>query len=378
MISGGGTGGHIYPALAIFDQLKKEDERGKFLYVGTPNGLEKELATRAGYDYETVRVMGMPRNASLKSLKSASVLLQGLADANRILKKFKPDIVIGTGGYVSFPVLFMAQRKGIKTLVQEQNAFPGKANRILSKKADGVAIAFKEAKDRIDSHKWFLSGNPIRPEFLNVDRLESRKELGIKENEKMILSFGGSGGQESINDALIEIFKNQPNFKYKLYHITGRSHYNSFINRIKDENILLNDNIKLLDYSHEIPKILSAADLSILSSSAMSLAEVSVLGIPSILIPKEYTADNHQEYNARAFEKAGASYVFLEKELNGNDLYNSIVKILEDERIMLKMKECAKILSRPNSTEIIVENIFKLIKWLCLGKLVEEEKKREK
>lgn len=368
IISGGGTGGHIYPALAILDQIKKIDTDAKILYVGTPDGLERELAIKSGYDYETVRVMGLPRKPSLKSLKSAAVLLKGLGDANRILRKFKPDVVIGTGGYVSFPVVFLAQKKKIKTMIQEQNAYPGKVNRILAKEADKVAIAFEDAKKRLDTSKIFLAGNPIRPDFLNINREESRKNLRINKEEKVIVSFGGSGGQESINDAVIGMLKENNTFPYTLYHITGRVYYKEFMDKIKAEKIQLADNINIIEYSHKMPELLGGADLGILSSSAMSLAEISALGLPSILIPKEYTADNHQEFNARAFENAGASSVILEKDLNSNTLYESIKNILDNESLMLKMKECAKILARPNSTKEIVENIFELIKWFMARK----------
>lgn len=362
LVSGGGTGGHIYPALAIFDKLKNKDPEGEFLYVGTPNGLEKELAKRAGYNYGKVRVMGMPRNISIKSFRSGIELVKGLKDANKILKNFKPDIVIGTGGYVSFPVLFLAQRKGIKTLVQEQNAFPGKANRVLAKNADIVAIAFKEAEKRLDTDKTILTGNPIRPEFSEGNKKKARESLNIKDNEKFILSFGGSGGQESINDAIIEVIEKINGTDYKLTHITGRSHYNKFLKDLENKNIKLKENIEILDYSHEIPKILSAADLSILSSSAISLAEVSALGVPSILIPKAYTADNHQEYNARAFQDAGASKMILEKDLNGEILYEYMREILENDSMMKKMSDCAKMISKPKATETIVEKIFEVLK----------------
>lgn len=364
LITGGGTGGHIYPALAILDELKRRDPDGEFLYVGTPHGLEKELALRAGYDYKTVRVKGLPRSISFDSIKTGIELLKGLLDANKILKTFKPDIVIGTGGYVAFPVVFLAQRKNIKTLIQESNAFPGKVNRILAKKANGIAIAFEDAKKRLSSNNCFLSGNPIRPEFIDVNREASRHELGINEDEKVILSFGGSGGQESINDSILGIIENNKNLSFRLIHITGRPHYNQFMDSLKDKKIDLEENIEILDYSHDIPKLLASSDLAILSSSAISLAEVSVLGIPSILIPKAYTADNHQEYNARAFESAGASTVFLENELNSENLLKSILNIIDNETKMKKMGECAKILSKPNSTELIVDKIISIIKWL--------------
>ncbi len=362
IISGGGTGGHIYPALAIFDELKKRDPSGEFLYVGTPDGLERDLATRAGYDYKPVRVKGLPRSVNKESIKTGIELLKGLGDANKILKSFKPDIVIGTGGYVAFPIVFLAQRKGIKTLLQESNAFPGKVNRILAKKAQGIAIAFEDAKEKLSSDKCFLAGNPIRPDFLEIDRNQSRKELGIGEEEKLILSFGGSGGQESINDSIIGILEKE-DIKYRLIHITGKSHHEQFLNTLKEKEIKINSNVEILDYSHELPKLLGSSDLAILSSSAISLAEVSALGIPSILIPKAYTADNHQEYNARSFEKAGASKMILEENLNYKTLMENLKEILEDKTKMKKMGECARILSKPNSTEIIVDKIISIIKW---------------
>lgn len=362
LISGGGTGGHIYPALAILDELKRRDPNGDFLYVGTPQGLEKELTTLAGYKYETVRVKGLPRSVSLDSLKTGAELLKGLFDANKILNRFKPDIVIGTGGYVAFPVVFLAQQKGIKTLLQESNAFPGKVNRILAKKANGIAISFEEAKNRLNSNNSFIAGNPIRKDFFDANKAELREKLGIKEEEKLILSFGGSGGQESINNAIIGIIQSNTNFKYRLIHITGRSHYNDFMSILNDKKVDICENIEIMDYSHEMINLLASSDLAILSSSAISLAEISALGIPSILIPKAYTADNHQEYNARAFENAGASKVFLEDELTSENLLDTIIDILENETKMKKMGECAKILSNPNSTEIIVDKIFSIIK----------------
>lgn len=362
LITGGGTGGHIYPALAILDQIKKEDPDGEFLYVGRRAGLEKELAEKAGYNYKAVRIKGLPRRINLDSLKTAIALVQGIHDAKKIIKDFQPDIVIGTGGYVSFPTVYVAQQKNIPTLLQEANAFPGKVNRILSKKAKAVALAFKEAEARLATDKTFISGNPIRPVFLDVDKNAARKKYSIKDGEKLILSFGGSGGQESINDALVEIFQKPIRESYKYIHITGRDYYNEFLDQLKEKNIELSDAIKILDYSHEIPDLLAAADVAILSSSAISLAEVACVGLPSILVPKTYTADNHQEFNARAFEDAGASLVILEKDLTGSSLDQAISTIVDDQEKMQKMGKCAKILSKPNSTKEIVENIFRLLR----------------
>lgn len=363
LISGGGTGGHIYPALSILDQLKTKDPNGEFLYVGRRQGLEKELAEKAGYNYKSVRIKGLPRKINVESVKTGIVLMEGLVDARKIIKSFKPDVVVGTGGYVCFPLVFMAQKMGIKTFLQESNAFPGKVNRILSKDANGIFISFEDAKKRFKRQdNLIFTGNPIRPEFSTIKKDESRKELGIASDEKFILSFGGSGGQESINDALIEIFRDyKDQYKWNHIHITGKDYYKEFIDKLSEERVELGSNIKILDYSHNIPKLLSAADIAILSSSAISLAEVSAVGVASILIPKEYTADNHQEYNAKAFENAGASKMILEKDLDGKILFETINSIISDESLMQNMNKCAKILSKPNSTELIVENILKLI-----------------
>ncbi len=361
LISGGGTGGHIYPALSIIKEIQRVDASAKILYAGTPDGIEKELTSRENIDYTPIRVKGMPRNLSMESLESAVELIKGLLDANKVIKKFKPDVVIGTGGYVSFPVMYVAQLKKIKTVIQEQNAYPGKANKILGKKADKIAIAFDDARKYFSNDKCFLSGNPIREDFKNLNKLSSRDKYKLLEDDKLVVSFGGSGGQKSINKAVLSIMEKPDECDYKLIHITGKAHYDEFLNDMKKMGIIDHEKFTILDYSHDIPELLMAADLAILSSSAISLAEISYLGIPSILIPKRYTAENHQEYNARAFESANASKVILEKELNGIILNDMINDILCDGETLKSMSENSKNLSKGNASEIIVKEILSLI-----------------
>ena len=358
IVSGGGTGGHIYPALAIADEIAKRDSEAEILYVGTPNGLEKELATLAGLPYKTVRVKGLPRRLNMDSLKSGIELLKGLGDANSILKNFKPDVVIGTGGYVCGPILFQAARKGIVTMIQEQNAFPGKTNKILGRRVDSIAIAFEEAKKYFKNpEKCFISGNPLREEFKHLDREKAFAETGLNRNTKIVVSFGGSGGQESINQSILEAIDAFGNEDVQLVHITGKNHYDKFMNEVGD----IPENIRIMSYSHEIPSLLSIADLAIVSSSAMTLAEISAVGLPSILIPKAYTAENHQEYNARAYESKGASVVILEKDLNGEALFDEVMKIVGDESILESMGENSKSIAKLNATESIVDEVERLI-----------------
>lgn len=356
ILSGGGTGGHIYPALAIGEEIKKQDKEADILYVGKKDSLEEELANKYNFEFKGIDISGLPR----KKLNKDTVitffnLMKGLRECNKIINDFKPDIVIGTGGYVCAPIVFKAQQKKIKTAVQEQNAYPGKTNKILAKKADYVFINFMEAKKYLDNENIIFTGNPIRDVFSHIDRKKSRDKLNIKDNEKFVFSFGGSGGQESTNDAILEILNNKNDLPFKLTHVTGRDHFDYFMG--KAENIP--DNVEILDYTHKVYDYLSSADLVIASSSAMTLAEISALGIASILIPKAYTAGNHQYYNAMSYSNMGASAVIEEKDLNGETLLKEIEKILDNDDERNKMADNSKKLASPDAVSKIVDIILK-------------------
>lgn len=356
ILSGGGTGGHIYPALAIGEEIKKQDKEADILYVGKKDSLEEELANKYNFEFKGIDISGLPR----KKLNKDTVitffnLMKGLRECNKIINDFKPDIVIGTGGYVCAPIVFKAQQKKIKTAVQEQNAYPGKTNKILAKKADYVFINFMEAKKYLDNENIIFTGNPIRDVFSHIDRKKSRDKLNIKDNEKFVFSFGGSGGQESTNDAILEILNNKNDLPFKLTHVTGRDHFDYFMEKV--ENIP--DNVEILDYTHKVYDYLSSADLVIASSSAMTLAEISALGIASILIPKAYTAGNHQYYNAMSYSNMGASAVIEEKDLNGETLLIEIEKILDNDDERNKMADNSKKLASPEAVSKIVDIILK-------------------
>lgn len=327
IVSGGGTGGHIYPALSIIEKLKEYDKDASILYIGKENSLEENLVKKAGIDFRGITISGLPRRLSMSTFKTGLNLIQGLQDAKNIIKDFNPDAIIGTGGYVSFPVVYIGQRRKINTYIQEQNAFPGKANKLLAKKATKVFIAFDDAKNRLDSPSIIKTGNPIDEKFSKLNKDESRQVFNLGE-DKLVLSFGGSGGQESINDALIGIFKENNNPPFKIIHITGKNHYESFIKQLEDEKIDLGENIEILDYSHDMPLLMSASDLVIMSSSAISLAEIHSLDKAAILIPKSYTADNHQVYNGKSYIKNNNAKLILEEDLNSKDLYQDIREML--------------------------------------------------
>ena len=372
ILSGGGTGGHIYPALAIGEEIKKQDKEAKILYVGKRNSLEEELAKKYNFDFQGIDISGLPRRKLNKdTVITFYNLMKGLRQCTKILNKFKPDIVIGTGGYVCAPIVFKAQQKNIKTAIQEQNAYPGKTNKILAKKADNVFINFMEAKKYLSNENIIFTGNPIREVFSHLDRKKSREALKIKDNEKFVFSFGGSGGQESTNDAILEILKKKEKLPFKLTHVTGREHYDYFMEKLKE----VPENVEILDYTHRVYDYLSSADLVIASSSAMTLAEISAIGIASVLIPKAYTAGNHQYYNAMSYSNMGASAVIEEKDLNGESLLREINKILDNEEERKLMADNSKKLASPEAVSKIVDII---LKWFYekIGK--EKKKTRQK
>ncbi|MGO3751439.1 MAG: undecaprenyldiphospho-muramoylpentapeptide beta-N-acetylglucosaminyltransferase [Peptoniphilaceae bacterium] len=360
ILSGGGTGGHIYPALAIIAEIKKRDKDAKILYVGKNGGLEEELVKKQEIDFAPIHIEGLPRKKfSKETIITFFNLLKGLKECDKIIKNFKPDIVIGTGGYVCAPILLKAQQKKIKTVIQEQNAYPGKTNKYLGKKADLIALNFEEVKKYFNNSNIIMTGNPIRDDFEVIDKIESKKKLGLKEDEKFVLSFGGSGGQESTNEAMIELIKSNKTIDFKLCHITGKPHYNDFKKAIKD--IEISPNIEIKDYSYDIPNLLMASDLVIASSSAMTLAEISAVGLASILIPKAYTAGNHQVFNANSYRDKEASELILENELNAEVLLDKINFILKNDEIRNKMAENSKKLGNREAVKILVDEIESLL-----------------
>lgn len=350
ILSGGGTGGHIMPALAIAEELKKT-EGVEVFYVGKEGSLEEELVQREGIKFYPIPVEGLPRKkVSTKTIHTMWSLFQGMQACGKILKDIKPDVVIGTGGYVCAPVVLKAQQFGIPTVLQEQNAFPGKANRFLAKKASFVALNFKEAKvyfKRKDN--LIYTGNPVRQAFLDQVLEDKSRE------EKVVLSFGGSGGQESTNEAIKEILAQHDRLPFHLIHITGRDYYDEFMEGLEER-----EDTEILSFSMEIPKLMQGADLVIASSSAMTLAEISALSKASILIPKAYTAGNHQVFNGKSYESQGASILLYEEDLTGEKLYASIEKLLENDQMRQDMGRSANRMCNEDAVKEIADRVLEL------------------
>lgn len=360
IISGGGTGGHIYPALAIAEGLKKSYKNIDILYIGTENSLEADLVPKSGFKFRSIRVKSLPRKINKKFFISIKELLLGINDSKRIIKEFKPDIVIGTGGYVSGPIVYAAKKKKIPAIIHEQNAYPGITNKILSRYVNKVLITFEDSKKYFKYPERITNvGNPIREEILTANREQAYKNLDINKDKPIVLCFGGSGGQKSLNDNFYEIIKNN-NFNFQLIHVTGKNHYDDFMKQTKTDKLKITGNIKILPYLHNMPEALNICDLIVTSAGAITLSEISAIGIPAILVPKSYTAENHQEYNARSFEKKGAAQVILEKDLKWDVLLNEINRLLKNSEDLRIMSNNSKKMGKYDSTKLILKEIDKL------------------
>lgn len=358
IVSGGGTGGHIYPALSIANAFKVNDSHCEITYVGTPNSLEANIVPTYGYKFREIEVKGFQRKFSMENIKRSYKLVRSLAKVKKILNEEKPDIVIGTGGYVSGPVVMIASLMGIKTAIHEQNVFPGITNKLLGKHANNIFLGFDEAKKYFnDSNNPIFVGNPVRIDNFSITKEQARLELAIPHDKLVVLSVGGSGGSKSLNKAIKDMI---PQFVAKdimMIHSTGKFYIDSFSDGIDMDNY--KENIKIFPYIENMGIYMAAADIIVCSAGAITLAEVNYLGKPSIVIPKKYTAENHQEYNAHLIENSGAGFCILEDELSAEVLREKLFKIIENKELELSMQIKSKELSKEDPAQLIYEVLMK-------------------
>ncbi len=344
LFAGGGTAGHINPALAIAGQVRRQKPKAEILFVGSKGGMEERLVPQAGFDFCTVAVSGFIRKLSLHgirhNLKAVGQIFSATREAKGILQRFQPDVCVGTGGYVSGPVLRKAAKMGIPILIHEQNAFPGVTTKMLSKLARRVMLAVPDAKEKLEEpvrKKVVVTGNPVRAEVIFAQREAARRELGL-DGRPVILSFGGSLGAENINRAMAEVIALGAK-EGRFQHIHAYGQYGKwFPNLLKEKGVdpKRQKGLDIREYIQDMPRCLAAADLVICRSGAITLSELQVQGKPSILIPSPNVAENHQYYNALALVNRGAASMIEEKDLTGERLFQTVEKMLADPQ---KLKE---------------------------------------
>lgn len=357
IISGGGTGGHIYPALTIARAIN-DIQPADILFVGTRQGLEADIVPKEGFPFATVDAGGIDRRLTLDNLRALWRSFTGLFEAYGVIRRFRPDIVIGTGGYVCGPVLLTASLLGIPALIQEQNVIPGVTNRILARFVAKIAAGYPEAAKNFGANrdKVVVTGNPVRREVLTATREEGLKALGLSPDRLTVLVAGGSRGARSINTAMAEVharFAGRDGIQ--ILHATGSGEYNNIVGLLGEAGIdpAKTGNISIVPYLYNMPQALAAADLAVFRAGAIGLAELTARGIPAVLIPYPYAAENHQEFNARVLESRGAAHVIRDADLSGALLADTLEALLGDAARLRAMAEASRELGRPGAAAAI-------------------------
>ena len=338
-----------------------------YLY-GTTRGLENDLVPRAGYELKTIDAYGLSKKISIENLKKLYKTFKGIGEAKKIVKEFKPDIVIGTGGYICGAVVMAAKANNVPVLLHESNAYPGKAVKMLSKKADTILVSFEDAKKRIPNCKNVVfTGTPVKikkREYNINERHRIIGEIGLNETKPIILIFGGSQGAQKINEALTDIIEQKKNKNYQIIWATGPKQFDIIKSELSKKSININNiaNCKILPYIYNMEEVENVADVVIARSGAMTITEIANLSKPSILIPLPNVSNDHQMYNAKVLENVGAAKIIKNDELNGILLNDEIEKIILDKNKCIKMGEAAYTVSNKNVEDKIYEEIKKLVK----------------
>lgn len=368
LIAAGGTGGHINPALGTAGYIKEKHPSAEIAFIGTADKMEATLVPQAGYELKTIEISGFWRSFSLEAIKhnigTVIKLLRSSSRIKRIIKEFKPDLVIGYGGYVSGPVLRIAAKMGIPTAIHEQNAYPGVANKAVAGKVDRVMLTVGDAAKLIKpKNPCVVTGLPVRGDILKGDRDFARAELGIPDNKMLILSMGGSLGAKPVNDAVLGLILNKHSDKDCVFlHATGKNGA-WFTEKLESEGINLKNNsdIRVTEYI-DIPKCLPAADLVVCRSGASTLSELQALGKPSILIPSPYVTENHQYHNAMALVNNGAAQILEEKDLTPDKLTEMVNALVSDKAKLQEIGKNAKKMALTDATQRIYETLCEIVK----------------
>ncbi len=366
IIAAAGTAGHINPGIAIANKIKQEED-SKILFIGTTRGLENDLVPRAGYELKTIEAYGLSKKFSIDNIRKMYQTFKGFGEAKRIIKEFKPDIVIGTGGYICGATIASAYSLKIPTMLHESNAFPGKAVKMLARKTDTILVSFEDAMVRIKKAKNVVyTGTPVKikkQEYSINEKNRILKDMGLNLTKPIVLVSGGSQGAQRINEAIIEMIKSKKNRNYQVIWATGPKQFDKMKGYLENSHININhvDGMKIVPYIYNMEEIMNAADIIIGRAGAMTVTEISNLGKPSILIPLPNVSHNHQLYNAKVLERVKAAKIILNDELTGEKLNHTIEKMIVNESEMNKMGENALKVSTNQVEDKIYQEIRKLV-----------------
>lgn len=364
LMTGGGTGGHVNPALAIASTIKAHHPDAEIAFVGTSRGLENRLVPAAGYPLYHVKIQGFRRKLTLSNFKTLYYALTSPGKAKAILREFQPDIVIGTGGYVCWPIMKAAAQMGIPTALHESNALPGVAVKMLQGTVDRIFLNFKETGAQLRAkNKIMHVGNPLRPGFSVADKTEARKALGIPEDAKVLLSFGGSLGARAINNAAMELMQEYVNDHEEVFyiHATGTSSYEEYHALFEEAGLNQLPNLRMTEYLYDMPTQMAAADIIICRAGAMTVSELAAMGKCAVLIPSPNVTDNHQYKNAKVLADKGAAVLIEEKDLVDGALLTAVCRLLENDKERQEMAAAIREFSIADANERIYRESVRMI-----------------
>lgn len=363
----GGTAGHVNPALAVAQMFQQRHPGCEVLFIGAEKGMEQRLVTQAGYPIETVKVSTFERAWTWKiikhNVKSVFKVPVGQHQARTILKKFKPDLVVGTGGYASFPAVREAAKLGIPTAIHESNAIPGLTTKALADKVDLVMVGFPEAKEFYKTAKRVeVTGTPVRGRFFELDREQARLELGLTDSQPLVVSFWGSQGAGYMNQHTVDLFQcwAEEGRRFHYIHSGGRN-YDSMTAELASRGVTVGED-ELRPYIDNMPTVMAAADLVICRAGASTLGELTALGKPAILVPSPFVAANHQFKNAKVLADRGGAVLLEEKGISGETLYRTAVELLADGSRRAEMSARLKELATPHAAEDIYQALLSILK----------------
>lgn len=358
MITGGGTGGHTSPALAVYDELTIRDPRLRVQWVGCTGKIEERICRQRGIPFRSVPITGWPRAGAIRKAWVAARLALSMARALILIRSFRPQVVFGVGGYVALPLMLVAQRLGIPTVIHEQNRRLGMANQMLAPRATRIFLSFPDTQGDFPADRAEIAGNPVRPEFIDPPSTEeARSALELDPHRPVVLVFGGSQGARSINEAVLERLEHWQQAGIQLIWAAGKGEYDT----IRAEIAGREEGVHLYPYLEDMATACAAADLVVARSGASTTAELAAVGKPCVLVPYPHATDNHQAQNAAAFEDAGAGVVLEDILCTGDGLWDEVKRLLDRPEELARMADAATALARPAAAQVISEGIVTLV-----------------
>lgn len=368
IISAAGTGGHINPGIAIANKIKEHEPDSEIVFFGTNRGMENDLVPRAGYKLKTIEAYGIQPKITVNNIKQIIRTMQSSKVVKKFIDDFKPDVVIGTGGYICGPVFAAANSRKIPTILHESNAYPGKAVKMFAKKADKVLVGFEEAKNKLPNVKnVVVTGTPTKVKKLNISadtKMKVLKGFGLNNELPVILIFGGSQGAQRINEAVTNLIINNNNCNYQLIWATGPKQYDIVKEKLEEHNLNIDNinNAKILPYIYNMEELINICDLVVCRSGAMTITEIAIVEKPAIFIPLPSVRANRQEDNARVLEKLNAAKVILNADINAGILNEYINDMISDRAELAKMGKNASSIAVKDVEEKIYNEIKSALK----------------